>query len=217
MPKNSPTFSDLFRRGLCTNHTGKMSGMISFSTNCKSNPWCRAKAARGPECICAHCYAQTQLSYQPATRAKSQRNTDLITARRYHADEFPFINAAFFRLEAFGDLVNVDHLFNYVQLCIRNPQTIFSLYTKNYFLVRLLFDVEHVEKPKNLLVVYGSPFINSPVSPDLVPLADKVFTVYSKEFAQAHKIDINCGGRRCIDCKRCYSKRTKKEVSELLK
>lgn len=46
---------------------------------------------------------------------------------------------------------------------------------------------------------------------------DKVFTVYDKKFAKKAGIEINCGGRKCADCGRCYENYGGKVVNELKK
>ena len=94
------------------------------------------------------------------------------------------------------------------------------MWTKNPGLIDKVIKAGR-EKPKNLIIIYSSPYIDKPVNVDTYikcyPFIDKVFTVYSKEYIRDHKIDINCGARSCLECGRCYSKRTGKEVREQLK
>ena len=46
----------------------------------------------------------------------------------------------------------------------------------------------------------------------------KIFTVYTKKYADKYSVPINCGKNRCIDCRRCYTKnKTPVFIAELLK
>lgn len=211
--------------GICYKHNGKMTGNMSFSTCCIDNWFCTARA-KNPDCICAHCYAENMQKMYHDQRLKNQRNFELFTMFKLPAAAMPFINAAIFRFESFGDLANKTQLINYFTLCNANSRTTFTIWTKNWFIVRDVINAGY-KKPKNLIIICSSPFLNKPAR-DLFKKynwIDKIFTVYSLDHMlnagmSLKDIDkfINCGGRKCIDCQRCYNLTNKqKEVNELLK
>ena len=124
------------------------------------------------------------------------------------------------RLESFGDIINATHLQNYVNLVKKNNHCMFCLFTKNYTVVFNYFKTH--KQPKNLSIVISSLLLNETF--DVSRISDlhltnlKIFTVYTKAYANKHGVIINCGKNRCIDCRRCYTKnKTPIYVSELLK
>ena len=206
-------------KGICYKHTGKMSGMISYSTSVLNNGNCD-KYRNIPGSVCSHCYAAAQLSYQDGTAKKAARNTELITKEVYPAECFPQVNALYFRFEAFGDINNETQVKNYFKWATVNPHTTFALWTKNAHIIQAAIN-DGAIKPENLIIIYSSLFVNDPVHAEIIQkkysFVDKVFSVYSKDYAEKYHIGINCGGRHCAPCLRCYKKETETAVSELLK
>lgn len=210
--------------GICSKHNGKMEGQQSFSTSCKCNEYCKLRALNG-ECICADCYAETQLNMYKDQAIKNMFNSILMNKYIYPAAAMPFINAAIFRLESFGDLASETQLINYFTLCRRNSRTLFTIWTKNWFLVDRVIKSGYA-KPKNLIIICSSPFQNKAAA-DLLNKynwIDKIFTVYSLDHLLNQGMSlkdinsfINCGGRKCIECQRCYSRNRTIFVNEMLK
>ena len=196
-------------KAICKDHSGKMKGMQSLSTACGMNPYCKARVENG-DSICAKCYAMRQTAFRKALEKKLERNTELLTKELYPVEAFPKVNTKIFRFESFGDLNNVIQLGNFINMCKANPKTTFALWTKNVFLLREAREVGF-KKPRNLIIVQSSRLLNI-VDEPADPWVDKVFTVWSK----ANK-KINCGGRKCFECRRCYTKRTGKYVHEVVK
>ncbi|MDY4855943.1 MAG: hypothetical protein SO155_07995, partial [Candidatus Ventricola sp.] len=112
------------------NHTGKMEGMQSLSTSCLCNPACAARM-KDPSSICSHCFAAAMHKRYGALADCMENNSRILSGRLFEVSELPMINAAFFRFEPFGDLINVTHARNYLRICKRNPWTRFALWTKN--------------------------------------------------------------------------------------
>lgn len=198
-----------------TTHSGKLTGMHSISTSAALNPYCTSRD-KIEGSICNKCYAETYLKLRKGLRERLEGNTRELTERYIPASELPIINDRYFRLEAFGDVQNVTQVENYFNLACRNHGTQFALWTKNPSIIAQALKQAH--KPLNMIIIYSSPMINRPVHDkifDLYPFIDKVFTVYDK--AHAGTVSINCGGRKCLECLRCYSKRTDRHVNELLK
>lgn len=204
----------------CTEHTGKMSGMYSLSTNPYDNENCRQRA-QIPGSICEKCFSMAMQNRFTGLAKWTHSNTEILTGSVIDYDKLPYINAHSFRFEAFGDLKNSTQVKNYFNICKKNPSVMFAIWTKNPFIIKNAIN-EGYAKPENLIVIYSSPMINVKVSIDDVqrafPFVDKVFTVYdSAETATAHGVTINCGEKNCIECLICYRHNNITQVSELLK
>jgi len=196
------------------NHTGKMEGMQSLSTSCKGNPNC-AKFAQIEGSVCAKCYAQRMMKMYKNLDGCLEKNAEILSKidLSKQTELIPQINAAFFRFEAFGDLLNEQHVKNFFTIAKANPDTHFALWTKNPKLIANVID-EGINKPDNLNIIVSSLFLNKVVDLDY-DFIDKIFTVYDKEHAD--QVTINCGKKKCIDCKLCYKKNDVKYINELLK
>jgi len=194
------------------NMSGKMEGVWCLSTSNLCNPFCAARKAK-EGCICSKCFADTTCKRYAPLNENMRRNTEILTAAVIPVKGMPTINAAIFRLEAFGDLVNATQCINYFNLCKANPHVRFALWTKNPGFVKQALKTD--SKPKNLVIVLSSAMIDSPCDPSPFPFVDKTFTVYRKSSMPAEM--INCGSRCCLTCQRCYKKTTAKEIREYLK
>lgn len=197
-------------------HQGKMSGMQSLSTSCTNNLFCITRA-KNNDLVCSHCYAQRQMKIYKNLEKCLRRNTEILTTHVLEKDEIPFINAAFFRFESFGDLNNEIQVENYFNIAKKNKHTKFALWTKNPWIIEKVIN-NGGKKPSNLQIVYSSPVINMCDDKQTVyPFIDKIFTAYSKEYIKENNIDINCGAKSCLACHRCYVKSKEKFINEKLK
>ena len=197
------------------NHTGKMAGMASLSTSVIENPICAARA-KVPGSICEKCFAAQMFKrYGKGFSDCFAKNTEVLTTVEIPVEEWPILNYAFFRFESFGDLQNETQVRNYFNLCNKNPHTTFALWTKNpEFIARVI--EAGMAKPKNIIIIQSSSFINKPEDKKY-DFIDKVFTVYDKKYIKENNVVINCGARNCLECGRCYNKRTGAVVSEQVK
>ena len=184
-----------------TTHSGKMEGMQSIGTSCRTNPNC-IKNAKVKGSVCEKCYAQRYTGMRPGLEKHLESNTKVLTSEIIPKDELPIINACYFRFESFGDLHNTTQLINYFNICKKNPDVKFALWTKNPHIVKEVAD----QKPKNLQILVSSLMLNTPVDISKMPYIDKVFTVYDKETIKKKGININCGARNCLACHKCYKK-----------
>ena len=198
------------------NHTGKMQGIHSLSTSCKGNAQCQ-KNAQIKGSICEHCFSFAMMKRYTNLDGCMQRNAEILRAGIIPADQWPVTTGQIFRLESFGDLANWMQAANYLNFARRNPQTRFSLYTKNPRFVAEAI-AKGYEKPENLVIVFSSLFLNARAKAPY-PFIDKVFTVYETEDKAPD--GINCGARNCFACQRCYRKNPDgvkvEHISELLK
>lgn len=200
---------------ICKNHSGKMAGLWSLSTSVLENPLCQARQ-KCADCICSKCYAEALLKRRSNQAKKQKTAHDLLTGAVLPADAFPRVNVLIFRFESFGDLATVEQVINYFTLCNVNPGTTFTLWTKNPWLIQEAIDAGN-SKPENLIVIYSSPVLNKAAAPQY-DFIDKVFTVYTADYAIENNVTINCGSRDCNGCRRCYDRNNKeRHVSEMLK
>lgn len=197
-----------------TNHSGKMSGMVSISTSVTTNERC-AKNAAIKGSICEKCYAAKQMKIFPFMEKPMVENQRILTSSIIDPELLPTINNLYFRFEAFGDLNNATQVKNYFNICYKNPRVKFALWTKNPdYIAEAIAD--GYAKPDNLNIVLSSLFVNkerkSPYS-----FVDKVFTVYDADTISREGIEINCGARSCFDCGLCYEKNDVRDIREKLK
>ena len=199
--------------------TGKMHDMCACSTSCACNKFCKARM-KDKKLICAKCYADALLEKNKGGRGKAlaevlESNFELLNSTVLPIELLPrFPNISISRIEAFGDVASVICAINYTNIAKANPNVTFGWWTKNMNFLKQAFDAVG-GKPENVVVVQSSPVINQPAAKH--PLADKVFTVYTKEYAAEHNIAINCGARSCVTCQNCYHKGGETYINELLK
>lgn len=199
-----------------TNLTGKMEGMVAISSACSNNPNCE-KLSQIEGSICSKCYARTGLSYRKNVRDRYEINGEILSSGIIPWDELPFINALVLRFETHGDLHNETHLQNFINIAKKNPQTKFSLWTKQYDIAYEYFKVN--KAPKNFTLIISSLMINHEMDITkykALGVKTKGFTVYDKGYAEENKININCGAKDCKSCLRCYTG-TSTHIRELLK
>lgn len=201
-----------------TKHTGKMTGIDSISTSSMHNPNCIVRR-EVENSICSKCYAFTYLKMRNNLKEHLVENTNILSSRMLREIEIPMVRSKFFRFESFGDLCNTTHLKNYLLICEANPDTTFSLYTKNVYILDLVFNVSGHNKPDNLIIVVSSPTLNKQLdlSDEYKWLVDHIFTVYDKRFISENNVNINCGAKSCISCLRCYKRDTDFYINEKLK
>lgn len=195
-------------------HGGKMIGMHSVSTSTNTNERCRANAKiKGS--ICEKCFAETQTKRFPSMNGPLEENQRILTGEILPAEKLPLINALYFRFESFGDLNNAIQVINYFNICYKNPRVNFALWTKNPDFIAEAIAAGY-EKPDNLNIVLSSLFVNVERK-NIFPFVDKVFTVYDKKYIQENGVNINCGERKCLDCRLCYEKNGVEAINETLK
>ena len=197
--------------------TGKLEGFKSISTS-PDNKYC-ALRAKCEKCICNKCFSKESEKYKHAFFEHLRSNKELITSHILTDSELPIINDSFYRLESHGDTSNETDAINKCNICRKNPNTTFALWTKNPWLYKSVF--EKYGKPQNMIFVLSSCFYNMAANPKMYPFVDVVFTVYTKNYALEHDVKINCGINKCIHCLKCYTANREKYgviyINEILK
>ena len=200
-------------------HTGKMQGKKSLTiSSCKCNEFC-LKMQNVSGSICEKCFADDQLTRQPSTDNKMQRNA-AVWGTVIIPDEFlPIIPYKDFRIDSFGEFRNDIDVYNVMALAKKNPHCKIRVWTKRPDLLQRYCD--KYGKPLNCWFIYSSPFINDQNLRilKLYPCIDAIFTVFDDEYIKEHNININCGGLHCVGCTggRCYDDNPETIVNERLK
>lgn len=201
-----------------TEHTAKMAGMISISTVSGLNSRCE-KNARIKGSICEKCFSRAMEKRGMAGKDGQILTMAMLTLCDIPSDLMPTMNAIFARIEAFGDIENVQQVANYNKLILANPLTRFGWWTKNPDIMGEFY--EHNEKPENVQMIYSSLMMNKAVNMETIkamyPFIDKIFTVYESEtMAIECGKTVNCGKLHCLTCHKCYIEGVT-ELTEILK
>lgn len=204
-------------------HTGKMEGIPSISTNKYTNENCLAMMKNeNQKLICHSCFVDKTTKMYKDLTPSLQRNSDILTKRLLTNDELKelsksVINSVIFRFESFGDLNNGVQLINYINLAKICKYTSFGLWTKHFKIVKEFFK-KGGKFPKNVTLVLSSPFKDEELNILFVNGFKKyhsrviTFTVMTDESDL-----INCGKRKCIECRNCYDSKKPHNVYEQIK
>lgn len=192
---------------------GKMQGMTSLNTAAMVSARCRENCKK-PGTTCFYCYSMFQEYAYPLMIGPGMNNSYLLTERVYSLDELPFLNLAWLRINAFGSILNEIHFINIVNLAKKNPHCLVVVWDDQWALIQKVLN--DLGKPANLQLIFSVRKIDSTKKIPLPQYFDKIFRVFSKEFAEREAIKINCQ-RKCVDCMLCYSKNDVVEINEILR
>lgn len=177
-------------QGLTIKHNGKMEGMLSFSTSTTHNEFCQ-KIRQIKGTICEKCFANRMCKMYGDKFIEKYYRNEWIKTTEIKKEDVPFLNVAYFRFEAFGELETLQQLKNYCTIAKYNKHCNFAVWTKRLDIIKQ-FNLK--DKPKNLNIIISSYKINKPMAltEDIKEKVDGLFTVYDKNTTE--KITINCGG-----------------------
>ena len=210
-------FKELLGVHITTNHTGKMEDMASLSTACICNDRCLARM-RVAGSICEGCFANRMFKmYNENFEDCFVDNFKILTSVVIPYELMPLLNYSIFRYESFGDVANEIQAENYRRLAVMNPYVTFGWWTKNYDIVKKVFDKHG--KPSNVKLIVSSFMLNEQYEIEDYPYADKIFTVYTTKYLKAHpEIKINCGKKnKCFACQKCYRDNNVVYINEIKK
>ena len=220
--KDKLTFADEIALVMCivvSCLSGKLEDFWAVSTSVLMNPICQARA-KIAGCICKDCYAAAGCARFSGLCQGLETNflilnNFLISAKAWAILAIPSLtNCA--RIEAHGDVATEICAINYNRIVESHKHLTFTVWSKNLNIWKTVFETEG--KPDNMIFVASSPIVNEAmdVPEDMKKYVDHVFTVFDKEYAIEHNININCGtwnadelDHRCKLCMRCYDKLNK--------
>lgn len=189
-----------------TSGNGKMQFINSINTNTASNGFCMNQCA-----LKDICYSYEQIRRWESNGIAWQKNSDKLSQSIIDYDLLPkFYNTNFVRFHSHGELINDIHLVNFMNICNKNEDVTFTLWTKRNDLIKRHF--KNHKKPKNLILIFSNSKFDKPM--DKIPLHfDKTFNVINKD----SNIKPNCSGK-CKDCLICYTLGSKeKHIIEVMK
>lgn len=214
-------FKEKYNVHITTDHNDKMAGLASISTSPLCNALCKERT-NNPNMVCAHCYSMTMNTRFKNLRKCLENNSNVLPEIEIPADDLPrlFSETGYFRFEAFGDLMNETQVKNYFAMAAANSHMACALWTKNPWFIENAMKKYGIEKPANLTIIGSSYYVNVPMVEfyKRYDFIDYVFTVYDDKFIQENGIEINCGGRSCAECGKCYTRsHSNYEINEKLK
>ena len=192
---------------------GKMQGLSSINTNTMTNLFCLNQCKFKDDC-----YSKRHINRFRNNANAWELNSDKLSSQLINYDLLPkFFNTKVIRFHSHGELINDTHLINFINICIKNPDITFTLWTKRNDLIKKYFDEyyntgSYRDKPDNLILIFSNSKFNAPMKK--IPLYfDKTFNVITKD----SDIKPNCIGK-CKDCMICYTKNSKEtQIIEVLK
>ena len=200
---------------LCiTTGSGKLKGIRSINTNPCTNEFCLRMGSK-PGLICSKCYSQALVNgvYKKTCWEPWDKNGKLLSYRLLTEEELPNLKDKIFRFHSHGELINLMHLTNFVNIARHNPKTLFALYTKRLPIIREFESRETF--PDNFILVFSTPKINHH-QPILPAGFDRTFSVYSAQGAVDRSVKVNCT-LQCATCQLCYRKGGVSMVNEVAK
>ena len=174
----------------------KMEGINNISSNTLTNEYC-IKQKDKKDIICNKCYSFKGLNFRKSMVNVLQNNSELLSNSIIEWDNLPRIFELYFRFSSHGELINLNHLENLNNICLKNPKTTFTLWSKRFDIVKKFFD--NNEKPSNLILIYSNPVLNKPLE-KLPKYFDKTFNnviklsykdFYNQKIMFIDKKDIN--------------------------
>ena len=184
--------------------TGKLEDFRAISVNTLTNEFCNKMHNSQyvkKDHICPKCYSFALLmGFRKNVAPALERNSRLLSSRLLSYDELPFINDAYFRFDAHGELINPLHLLNYINIVRKNHGCNFALWTKRKDLINRYFKLGYT-KPDNLILIYSNPRISNIM--DTPPkYFDRTFNNVLEHEEVEHQ---NCTGQQCKNCLLCYT------------
>ena len=225
-----------------SNLNGKLQDFQAISVNTLTNEFCQdMHNTKRSDVICKKCYSFATLEskrFGSNLENALQRNSDLLS-KPLDKDCIPFINAAYFRFNAHGELINRTHFENYILIARHNPNCRFALWTKRKDIVNLVkrdMKQNSDEFPNNLILVWSNPVVDDvhwtpprnfnyvfnnvtedPIDvPYLTDFRDPASPVYTKP-ALPNVHYKPCTGQKCKDCLNCYDFDNKPCIIEKVK
>ena len=192
--------------------TGKMKDIPAINTNPLSNPFCqKMHNTKAKNIVCKECYSYSMLNtYRKNCVPAFEHNTNILK-NKISKKQIPlFKKNDIVRIHAHGELINEQHLLNFMDIAKENETITFSLYTKRSDIVNKV--LEKSEKPNNMILVYSNPVVDKPIH-NIPAGFDKVFNVCRT----AHLDKINCGAKSCNTCRSCYTKTGANIIYEKIK
>jgi hypothetical protein len=224
---------------LISNHNwGMLEDIPVINTSAIDNPFCLSMSKK-ENVICSYCYSlKTTIPKNPNNvrcRRKWKEIGELFSQEILSYKDIPYVpkfrdnnklSPIFFvRLNSQGELINETHYINYIKLCRKNLYTDFILYTKRIDIISKFGKKEipkthhlydRLREVENLILIYSQPKINK-ILQFIPEHFDKIFIVFTEDYAEKNNILINCE-HKCLKCHKCYYKNNGiTQINDILK
>ena len=178
--------------------SGKMLGIPSLNTDTTTNDFCQGMYNSNKDnLICRECYSMSMLNtFRKNCKPKFLNNSKYLSSKIHSREYLPICPSNVGRFHSHGELINSIHLENIMNICLNQPMTTFTLWTKRKNIVTRV--LKNRKKPKNLILIYSNPYVDK-LDVTLPKHFDKVFNNVSSKTS-----NINCN-EKCLDCMKCYS------------
>ena len=178
--------------------SGKMLGIPSLNTDTTSNEFCKSMYNSSKDnLICNDCYSMSMLNtFRKNCKPKFLNNSKYLSERIHDRKYLPICPSTTGRFHSHGELINSIHLENLMNICLNQPMTTFTLWTKRKNIVSRV--LKSRKKPKNLILIYSNPYVDK-LDVEVPKHFDKVFNNVSKP-----SDNVNCNAK-CLDCMMCYT------------
>ena len=177
--------------------SGKMLGIPSLNTATTTNKFCQGMYNSKQDIICKECYSMSMLNtFRKNCKPKFQNNSEYLSSKIHPREYLPICPSNVGRFHSHGELINSIHLENILNICLNQPMTTFTLWTKRSNIVNRV--LKNRDKTKNLILIYSNKYVDK-LDIKLPKHFDKVFNNVSK-----HTSDVNCN-KKCLECMMCYT------------
>ena len=207
-----------------SNPDGKLKDIRAIGTNTLNNTFChKMHNMQDDKIICTKCYSWAMLQgFRKNVASALQRNTDILSKTILSFNDVEVIKDDVFRFQHHGELINMKHFKNFVNIARKNPDCTFALWTKRKDIVakyykawsarpkeRIGIKLINVRKwhkdlriPPNLILVYSNPRIDKV----MMEPPKHFHKVFNNVTPDNHTVKHNCTGQKCRSCLLCYSK-----------
>lgn len=205
---SSETRQQIILDHVCFDHDAKMTGIISISTYVGNNKYCQARCNNCDNAICKYCYAASLTNQRYYLKMKLIRIMAILTNVELLKSDIPVLDHElfpFFRIESFGDIVNITQVNNYNLLALCNSKISFTWWTKNPGIIQNAIN-NGMTLSDNIVIGLSSLYLNKPelCKAQKYSFIRFLFTVYDDDYIKEHNIVINCGAKHCVSCGICY-------------
>ena len=172
-------------------------GIPSLNTDTTTNDFCQGMYNSKADIICRECYSMSMLNtFRKNCKPKFFNNSKFLSEKIHPREYLPICPSNVGRFHSHGELINSIHLENIMNICLNQPMTTFTLWTKRTNIVNRV--LKNRAKPKNLILIYSNKYIDK-LDIEVPKHFDKVFNNVSSKTS-----DVNCEGK-CLDCMKCYT------------
>ena len=98
----------------------KLAGFKSINTSTLTNKFCELMMLSA-YAVCSSCYAGRTEKMRPSLKNAISKNNDILSDSIIDWDDLPrFFNERAVRMHSFGELINDNHLINFINICKNN-------------------------------------------------------------------------------------------------